>query len=112
MDIFNRKKIKELESRICDLEVDHKSIWAFIEGQTKELTRVEDQSYFKKWDLIPEDSMMHRIWEYLRAIRDYLGVRCEVTTEVIPGYEALKPPMREVFKLIKIKPDKSLREKK
>ena len=86
MDIFNKKKIKELESRIRDLEAEDKSIWAYFEQKIKE------PKYFSVGSAIPEDAILSYFGRQLGAIKDYLKIDIKFCWKDDPNYDTIKPP--------------------
>jgi hypothetical protein len=97
MDLFNKKKIKELENRISDLEAEDKSIWAYFEQENKK------PKCFKTWDYFPEDSAILRILTDLKAIKDYLKIEIKWHWEDDPNYYPPQPKQIRIWRAEKIK---------
>ena len=97
MDLFNKKKIRELENRIVDSEFEDKSLWAYLEQENK------SPKCFKITDYIPEDSAMLRIFNELKAIKDYLKIEVKWHFENDPCYFPPQPKQIRVWRAEKIK---------
>lgn len=110
MDLFNKKKIKELESRIRDLEAEDKSIWAYFEQEIKKQI-YECPKYFQIGDSLPEDSCILHLYQELRAIKDYLKIDVRWQWEDDPNQPPPKPKQIRVWRAEKRKRIKEDEEK-
>ena len=84
MDIFNKKKIKELEDKIQILEKQIK--------ETKEETK--EIKCFQLGEIIPEGTYLELISQYLKAIMDYLNIEIRWEWKDDPNY--LEPPKKQI----------------
>jgi len=109
MDLFNRKKIKELEKKIegqrRDLDIIHAEIKAFDEAivvlnreNRKEKIILQSGSSVK----IFEDSILWHIVGELNALYNYLHIEAKVVYVEDEYYKALHPvPRVKTIKIVK-----------
>ena len=82
MDLFNKKKIKRLESEI-------QKLWYNLAEKEKQIRKLEEPRCFEVGNSLPEDSILLYFGKRQKAITDYLGIDFTWIWEDDPNYYSM-----------------------